>query len=76
MRAVVPKIEVEGRERGGSSWGGAASRPLKGFHYPRMSSPHTIILLIMDHKKKLKNFLTPFNLESIIVHLAMLYDVF
>jgi len=33
-----------------------------------------MLLIIVDHKNKIK-FLIPFNIESIIVHLVMLYDV-
>jgi len=39
-----------------------------------MASPDTIIYLIVDHKRNLKN-LMPFDLESVDVHLMMLYDV-
>jgi len=39
-----------------------------------MASPDTIILLILDHKNW--KILIPFNLESIIVNMVMLYDVF
>ena len=38
-------------------------------------SPDTRILLIVDYKQN-ETFLPPFNLESITVHMVMLYDVF
>ena len=40
----------------------------------RMASTDTIILLNVDLKKKTKNIML-FNLESVTVHLMMLYDL-
>ena len=40
----------------------------------RIASPDTIILLTVDHKKMI--FFSPLLESIIIVHLAMMYDVF
>ena len=76
-RQQAPSHQLGGLGSAVSSPAGfrAEPRPPKGFPLfsaLRMASPDAIILLILDHTK----ILNPFNFESIIVNLVLLYNVF
>ena len=73
----APPVRGSGERCGLSQWGsGRSPDHPKIFHSAlRMASPDTIILYYCGSQKNEK-FLIPFNLESITVHLVMLFDVF